>query len=102
MDVKLLSVAISRVERGYPLTNTQAKELLSAYNDALGELCRRCGKYAYRVYKLREMGFDPYIMVYDKPRSPRTIRWLQRWVNNKYVFRTCGSFDEYARWRGDV
>ena len=33
----------------------------------------------YRIYKLREIGFDPYSMIYDKPHAPREIRLLQRW-----------------------
>lgn len=49
----------------------------------------------YRVYTLRELGYDPYIMIYDKPNAPREIRWLQRWVNNKAIFRSCANFDDY-------
>lgn len=49
----------------------------------------------YRVYTLRELGYDPYIMIYDKPNAPREIRWLQRWVNNKAIFRSCANFEDY-------
>ncbi len=49
----------------------------------------------YRVYKLRDMGFDPYVMIYDKPNAPKEIKRLQRWVNNKFVFRKCNTFEEY-------
>ena len=42
----------------------------------------------YRVYKLKELGYDPYIMIYDKKHAPKKIRYLQRWVNNKIIFRT--------------
>lgn len=49
----------------------------------------------YRVYTLRELGYDPYIMIYDKPNAPREIRWLQRWVNNKAIFRSCPNFEDY-------
>lgn len=49
----------------------------------------------YRVYKLREMGYDPYIMVYNKTKAPKKIRRLQRWVNNKFIFRTCERFEDY-------
>lgn len=41
----------------------------------------------YRVYKLRDMGFDPYVMVYDKPNAPVEVRDLQRWCNNKFIFK---------------
>ncbi len=49
----------------------------------------------YRVYKLREMGYDPYIMVYNKTKAPKKIRRLQRWVNNKFIFRSCERFEDY-------
>ena len=49
----------------------------------------------HRVYTLRDLGFDPYIMIYDKPNAPREIRLLQRWVNNKFVFRSCERFEDY-------
>lgn len=49
----------------------------------------------YRVYTLRELGYDPYIMIYDKPNAPREIRRLQRWVNNKAIFRSCANFEDY-------
>lgn len=48
-----------------------------------------------RVYKLKELGYDPYVMIYDKPNSPKQTRKLQRWVNNKYVFYSCETFEEY-------
>lgn len=49
----------------------------------------------YRVYKLKEMGYDPYIMVYNKESAPRITRHLQRWVNNKYIFRSVDKFEDY-------
>lgn len=36
----------------------------------------------YRIYTLRDMGYDPYVMIYDKPNAPTEIRHLQRWCNN--------------------
>lgn len=49
----------------------------------------------YRIYTLRDLGYDPYVMVYDKPHAPREIRRLQRWVNNSKIFRTCKRFEDY-------
>lgn len=49
----------------------------------------------YRVYALREIGLDPYIMIYDKPNAPERIRQLQRWVNNRYIWGSCATFSEY-------
>jgi hypothetical protein len=41
------------------------------------------------------MGYDPYIMVYDKKKAPKQLRKLQRWVNNKFIFRVCERFEDY-------
>ena len=49
----------------------------------------------YRIYTLRDMGYDPFVMVYDKPNAPREIRRLQRWSNNKWVFKKCPKFENY-------
>lgn len=49
----------------------------------------------YRIYTLREMGFDPYVMVYNKPNAPREIKRLQRWCNNKILFKSITKFEDY-------
>ena len=49
----------------------------------------------YRVETLRGLNYDPYIMVYDRPNAPPITRQLQRWVNNKRVFRTVERFADY-------
>lgn len=53
----------------------------------------------HRVYKLREIGADPYVMVYEKENAPKITRDLQRWVNNKFIFRACenDTFENYRR-----
>lgn len=51
----------------------------------------------YRIYTLRDLGYDPYVMVYDKPHAPQEIKRLQRWVNNKYIFKSCKRFEDYWR-----
>lgn len=48
-----------------------------------------------RVYWLKENGYDPYIMIYDKAHAPKETRYLQRWVNNKQIFRVIEKFEEY-------
>lgn len=50
----------------------------------------------YRINTLREMGYDPYVMVYDRPNAPKITRQLQRWVNNKRIFYTVKDFADYA------
>ena len=49
----------------------------------------------YRVETLRDMGYDPYVMVYDRPSAPPITRQLQRWVNNKRIFHTVPNFADY-------
>lgn len=49
----------------------------------------------YRIYTLRDLGYDPYVMVYDKPHAPKEIRRLQRWCNNKIIFKKVLNFNEY-------
>jgi hypothetical protein len=51
----------------------------------------------YRVYKLRDIGYDPYVMIYDKKHASRELRRLQRWVNNKFIFRECERFEDYQK-----
>lgn len=50
-----------------------------------------------RVYMLRDLGFQPYVMLYNKNALPKgsNLRKLQRWVNNRIIFATCKTFDEY-------
>lgn len=50
----------------------------------------------YRVELLRDMGFNPYVMIYNKANThPRDkCRLLQRYVNNRRIFNTI-SFAEY-------
>lgn len=48
----------------------------------------------FRVNELAAMGFDPYVMVYDKPNAPKEVKQLQRWCNNKRIFKSC-TFEEY-------
>ena len=49
----------------------------------------------HRIYTLRDMGYDPYVMVYDKPHAPKEIKRLQRWCNNKIIFKSCENFYDY-------
>ena len=51
----------------------------------------------YRVYKLRDIGYDPYVMIYNKKHASRELRRLQRWVNNKFIFRQCDRFEDYQK-----
>ena len=48
-----------------------------------------------RIYKLRELEYDPFVMIYNKPGAPKQTKRLQRWCNNKYVFWSTNTFEEY-------
>lgn len=52
-----------------------------------------------RVYTLRDLGYNPYVMVYDKEHTQGTdnVRKLQRWVNNRRIFRVVNNFEDYDR-----
>lgn len=48
-----------------------------------------------RVYRLRAIGYDPFVMVYEKWNAPKETRRLQRWCNNKIIFRAEPEFAKY-------
>lgn len=49
----------------------------------------------YRIYALRDLGYSPYIMIYQKETAPKEIKRLQRWCNNRFIFRSCEKFEDY-------
>lgn len=52
-----------------------------------------------RIYTLRDMGYDPYVMIYDKEHLPRghELFKIARWVNNKIAFHTIERIEDYDR-----
>jgi hypothetical protein len=52
-----------------------------------------------RIYTLRDMGYWPYVMIYDKEHCKRVYRDLQRWVNNRFIFASCKNFEDYGNKR---
>lgn len=50
-----------------------------------------------RIYTLRDLGYWPYVMIYDKEHTKPTdtIRRMQRWVNMRAVFDTVKRFEDY-------
>ncbi len=51
-----------------------------------------------RIYTLRELGYWPYVMVYERDKLPKghITRKLQRWVNMRAVFETIPRFEDYT------
>ncbi len=50
-----------------------------------------------RIYTLRDLGYNPFVMLYNKETIPKghRLKHLQRWVNNRIVFRTCERFEDF-------
>lgn len=51
----------------------------------------------YRVQKVQELGYLPDIRIYRKPSAPQVLKDLQRWCNNRILFRSCGFMDYIPR-----
>lgn len=62
--------------------------ILTNYNSTMEENL-------HRIYTVRDLGYDPYVMVYNKPNAPKELKQLQRWCNNKIIFGKCKTFEEY-------
>lgn len=49
----------------------------------------------HRIYTLRSLGYEPDVRVYDKPHASKEIKRLQRWCNNRVIFKSCPKFEDY-------
>lgn len=47
----------------------------------------------HRIYTLRDMGANPFVMPFDK--SDRYQKDLARWCNNKFIFKSTRRFEDY-------
>lgn len=52
-----------------------------------------------RIYTLRNLGYWPYVMIYEKEKLPQghITRQLQRYVNMRAIFENVKSFDDYKK-----
>lgn len=50
-----------------------------------------------RIYTLRELGYDPYVMIYNKDKVKRgsDLQRLQRWVNSRVAFAAVKRFEDF-------
>lgn len=50
-----------------------------------------------RIYTLRDLGYNPFVMLYNKEDIPKNhkLKQLQRWVNNRIVFNSCKRFEDF-------
>lgn len=51
-----------------------------------------------RIYTLRDIGYSPYVMIYNKDQLPKghDLKRLQRWVNSRFAFAACKRFEDYT------
>lgn len=118
-----LDIRLTTTENIAILNRTRVKRLHFAWDNAHEDLTEyfkqftemydrkaRCGKCVYvltnydstmdenlfRIYTLRDLGYDPYVMVYEKWKAPKRIKELQRWVNAKAAFMSCKRFEDYS------
>ncbi len=50
-----------------------------------------------RIYTLRDMGYWAYVAIYDIAHCNPIYKKLQRWVNNRFIFAKCKTFEEYQK-----
>ena len=52
-----------------------------------------------RIYTLKELGYWAYVTIYNKDALPKghILRKLQRYVNNRFIFESCASFEDYQK-----
>lgn len=50
-----------------------------------------------RIYTLRDLGYSPYVMIYEKYKLRRgdDLLRLQRWVNSRVTFAAVKRFEDY-------
>lgn len=51
----------------------------------------------YRVNMVQEVGFSPDIRIYRKHTAPQILRDLQRWANNRLLYRSCNFMNYVPR-----
>ena len=83
----------ARLARRRPHGRFATVYVLTNYDTTMEENLRR-------VYTLRDLNYDPYVMIYDKPNAPREVRLLQRWCNNRQIFRAQPDFEKFDPKRG--
>jgi hypothetical protein len=56
----------------------------------------------YRARKVEELGYRPYVMIYDKPHAPKLTKHLQRWANNRIIYASEPDFYKYKPGKGAI
>lgn len=52
-----------------------------------------------RIYTLRDLGYTPYVMIYEKYNLPKgnVLIKLQKWVNSRVGFYACKNFEDFLK-----
>lgn len=87
-DLTVKFAEYARKARHKPHGKYGAVYVLTNYNSTFDEDL-------WRIYTLRDLKFDPFVMIYNKPSAPQSTRHLQRWANNKIAFNSCGKFEDF-------
>lgn len=109
----LVKVKVKMVHFAFDLMKNEKQILkgLRLYKEATNINERKTGVYIltnfnttheedlYRVYKVRELGYLPYVMVFNKPKAPQITKDLQRWCNNRIIYRATGERFENYKYR---
>lgn len=48
-----------------------------------------------RIYKMRELDYTPFVMIYDRRNAPKITKKMARWVNNRFVWQSVPRFEDY-------
>ena len=52
----------------------------------------------YRIYTVRDLGCTPYVMIFNKPTAPQVTKDLQRWCNNRVIYKASNrDFGRYKK-----
>lgn len=53
----------------------------------------------YRVQKIKKLGYQPDVRIYRREMLPRphVLHDLQRWANNRFIYRSCEFMDYVPR-----
>lgn len=64
--------------------------MLTNYNTTIAEDL-------YRIRLIKECGYLPDVRIYRKRTAPQILKDLQRWCNNRYLYRSCDFLDYVPR-----
>ena len=93
---------LERFARWYPRKSGKMVYILCGFWSTLEEDL-------HRIETVDRLGYDPYVMLYNKPGTPQILRDLQRWCNNKIIYKSTEDkktekkdFNQYLRKMGRV